>query len=67
LVLAPNPDWVRSLPNAKLPDRSDFTTYAQDWQARVKVWTTAARAAQQLADEFAQWLERPDLERVQGL
>ena len=67
LVLAPNPEWVRSLPNAKLPDRSDFTTYAQDWQARVKVWTTAARAAQQLADEFAQWLERPDLERVQGL
>ena len=67
LVLAPNPDWVRTLPNAKLPNRSDFTTYAQDWQARVKVWTTAARAAQQLADEFAQWLERPDLDRVQAL
>lgn len=67
LVLAPNPDWVRQLPNAKLPDRQDFATYGQDLAARVAVWTQASRAAQQLADEFAQWLERPDLNQVQAL
>jgi hypothetical protein len=24
VVLAPDPHWVRTLPNAKLPDRNDF-------------------------------------------
>ena len=24
LVLAPRPEWVQSLPGAKLPDRTDF-------------------------------------------
>ena len=59
IVLAPNPDWVRTLPNGKLPDRSDFVTYAHDWDARVKVWQQAASASQQLADEFAAWLDKP--------
>jgi hypothetical protein len=64
VVLAPNPEWVRTLPNAKLPDRQDFTTYGQDLQARVGVWTAAASAAQQLADELADWLADPTPERV---
>jgi hypothetical protein len=67
VVLAPHPEWVQTLPNAKLPDRRDFTTYGQDLQARVKVWNAAARAAQQLADEFAHWLERADGSRVNPL
>ena len=67
LVLAPDPQWVRTLPNGKLPDRSDFTTYGADLPARVAAWTTAAGAAQQLADEFAQWLQHPDLSRIQPL
>jgi hypothetical protein len=67
LLLAPDPEWVKTLPNAKLPDRTDFTRYATDLPARIQAWTTAARAAQQLADEFAQWLERPDPAEVQAL
>ena len=67
VVLAPNPEWVRQLPNAKLPDRNDFFTYGQDLQARVQAWSAATRAAQQLADEWAQWLERPDPGVVQAL
>jgi len=64
VVLAPNPDWVRTLPNGKLPDRKDFARYGQDLTARVQVWNAAAAAAQQLADEFAQWLDRPDTTRI---
>lgn len=67
VVLAPDPEWVRSLPNAKLPDRTDFARYGTDLQARVKAWTTAASASRQLADEFAQWLEQPDASRVEAL
>jgi len=67
VVLAPNPEWVQTLPNAKLPDRQDFMTYGQDLQGRVKVWKAAASAAQRLADEWASWLDRPDPAQVQPL
>ena len=67
LLLAPDPDWVRRLPNGKLPDRTDFTRYANDLPARIQVWSTAARASEQLASEFAHWLQRPDPGQVQAL
>jgi hypothetical protein len=67
IVLAPNPEWVKTLPNGKLPDRKDFMTYDRDLSGRVKVWNAAARASEQLAAEFAQWLVRPDLDRLQPL
>lgn len=67
LLLAPNPDWVKTLPNGKLPDRHDFTFYGNDLAGRVKAWSTAVAASVQLADEFAQWLQRPDPGRIQAL
>ncbi|MEY2862078.1 MAG: hypothetical protein RL392_2536 [Pseudomonadota bacterium] len=67
LLLAPNPEWVKTLPNSKIPDRTDFTHYGQDLAGRVKAWTAATSASQQLADEFAQWLERPDPGAIQPI
>jgi hypothetical protein len=67
LVLAPNPEWVKTLPHQKLPDRTDFARYGTHLAERVKAWSAATAASRQLADEFAQWLERPDLGRVQAL
>lgn len=64
VVLSPHPDWVRTLPNAKLPDRRDFTHYGTDSGARAKAWLSAIRTSQQLADEWAQWLARPDMAQV---
>lgn len=58
LVLAPRVDWVRRLPGGKLPDRTDLQRL--DHAERMRVWKASAQAAQQLADEFAVWLERPD-------
>jgi hypothetical protein len=55
------------LPNGKLPDRTDFTRYGPDLAARVTAWSAATSASQQLADEFAQWLEHPDPSVVQPL
>ena len=64
IVLAPNPEWVQTLPNGKLPDRSDFVTYANDLPGRIQAWTGAAQASQQLADEFSQWLHKPHATEV---
>jgi hypothetical protein len=67
IVLAPNPEWVKTLPNGKLPDRSDFVTYASDFEGRVKVWNDAVRASEQLAQEFSDWLNHPNIAAVHRL
>ncbi len=64
IVLSPHPDWVATLPRAKLPDRKDFAHYGTDTAARVRAWSAATSASRQLADEWAEWLRRPDLGRV---
>ena len=64
LLLAPRPEWVQTLPNGKLPDRTDFTRYGNDLPARVKAWTAATSASARLADEFAAWLRAPDVSQV---
>lgn len=58
VVLAPDPEWVRKLPDGKLPDRNDFLRYGNDAPARIKAWSTAAQEARRLADELADWLHR---------
>ena len=67
IVLAPNPEWVNTLPNGKLPDRSDFVTYASDFEERVKVWKEAVRASEQMAQEFADWVSHLNIAAVQRL
>ena len=67
VVIAPKPEWIAQLPRAKLPDRNDFKHHGRDLVARVAQWTACASAAQQLADEFAAWLDRPDMAQAQIL
>jgi hypothetical protein len=52
VLLSPNPEWIRSLPNGKLPDRKDFKAYGADHAGRIANWTRAVRESQRLADEF---------------
>jgi len=67
LLLAPNPEWIKTLPQGKLPDRQDFTHYGNDLSARVQAWSQAVQMSRQLADEFQAWLDRPDPAQLQPL
>ena len=67
VLLAPKSEWIAKLPRAKLPDRQDFAHHGRDLAARVAQWNTCTSAAQQMADEFAAWLEKPDMAEVQTL
>ncbi len=67
IVLAPSEEWIKKLPRGKLPDRTDFAHHGTNLAARVVQWSGATGAAQQLADEFALWLEKPDLSHVRAL
>ena len=67
VLLCPSEEFVRSLPQRKIPDRRDFKTFGSDWQARETAWKTAISAAQQLADEFAQFAQKPCLSSIEAL
>ncbi len=54
VVLAPAPEWLRTLPGGKLPDRGDFKAYGDDHAARERAWRRALAESQRLADEFAE-------------
>lgn len=56
VVLAPRPEWIATLPHGKLPDRTDFQTYADDESTRERLWRQAVAQSAQLADEFADWV-----------
>jgi len=56
ILLAPNPDWVKTLPNGKLPCRADFK--ALPVEQRKRDWTRAVAECRRLADDWRQWLER---------
>jgi hypothetical protein len=59
VLLAPHPEWVRTLPNGKLPDRNDFKHYGDDFDGRVKAWSLALAESRRLADEFEALVSRP--------
>ena len=63
VLLAPNPAWVKSAsPNAKLPDRSDFKAYGDDFTGRARAWQGAVAESQRLADEFAVLVRQASIE-----
>lgn len=68
IVLAPTPEWIATLPQGKLPDRTDFKSLAHDHAGRMRIWSRAVAESQRLADELAQWLhDGGPLDRVSPL
>lgn len=64
LLVAPSDEFLRSLPNGKLPDRNDFKFYGLNHDERIRTWTRAIGEAQRMRDELAEFVRRPDLARV---
>jgi hypothetical protein len=56
IVLSPNPEWIATLPNAKLPDRADFKLFGDDVAGRVATWSRALKESERLRDEFTAWV-----------
>ena len=56
VLLSPNPAWVRTLPNGKLPDRTDFMRFGDDTAGRIDAWSRAVAESERLRDEFAAWV-----------
>ncbi|MGB5722371.1 MAG: hypothetical protein WBM34_16890 [Woeseiaceae bacterium] len=59
ILISPSAEFVAKLPNAKIPDRSDFAKYTP--KERVIAWRSCVAACEQLADEFNEVLESDQL------
>ncbi len=57
VLLSPHPEWIATLPNAKLPDRSDLQRYGDDLAGRTRGWQIAVDESERLAETFAAWVE----------
>ncbi|HXA46200.1 MAG TPA: patatin-like phospholipase family protein [Burkholderiaceae bacterium] len=67
LLISPSQEFLQTLPRKKLPDRQDFHHYGLDHDARIKNWKQAINEGQRLRDEFAAFVDKPDLSMVHPL
>lgn len=66
ILISPSREFVATLPNGKIPDRTDFVKHTP--AERVRLWATCVAACEQMADEFVEVLERDQLAgRLQAL
>ena len=59
ILISPSAEFVAKLPNAKIPDRSDFVNFTP--AERVTAWRTCVAACEVLADEFNEVIEKEQL------
>lgn len=64
LLVSPSRAYLAKLPHGKLPDRSDFKRFADDFEGRHAAWRRAIAESARLGDEFLAFAERPDPSRV---
>jgi hypothetical protein len=59
ILICPSEEFVSRLPNAKIPDRTDFVNMSQDH--RMRSWRNAVAACRELADDLADVLDKGQL------
>ena len=59
ILVCPSPEFIARLPHGKVPDRHDFVNFAP--AERERNWRRAVAMCRELADEFADVLERDRL------
>jgi patatin-like phospholipase len=64
VLIAPGREYLAKLPHGKLPDRGDFKRFMGDDAGRMKYWRAAIAESGRLADDFMDFVRRPDPARV---
>ena len=52
IMLAPRRDWVKALPDGKIPSRQDFPKYRKNEAERFEKWHEVVRRSHALGEEF---------------
>ena len=59
ILVSPSDEFVATLPNGKIPDRTDFANFEP--AERVRIWKQCVSACQAMADEFHEVIEKDQL------
>jgi len=59
ILICPSAEFVSRLPNAKIPDRTDFVNMTEEH--RMRSWREAVSACKELADDLADVLDNGKL------
>lgn len=59
ILVSPSDEFVSRLPNAKIPDRTDFLSYTPS--ERIRIWRTVVAECERLAEEFNDVIEKGEL------
>lgn len=65
VLICPSVQFIKSLPYGKIPDRTDFTTMTP--KERQAYWQRVFIASEQLAQEFAQFYQTQDINRIKNI
>jgi len=60
ILASPSREYLDRLPQKRLPDRSDFKLFVDDYEGRMKNWRFAMEESERLAEEFRAWCASPD-------
>ena len=61
VMVAPNPNFVRALPDAKLPSRQDFTKYSRREDVRFDKWQAIVQQSDALGERFMELCKTGDI------
>ena len=59
ILVCPSPEFIAALPNAKVPDRTDFVNFSE--AERMRLWRNAVDQCRVLADELNDVLDKGQL------
>jgi hypothetical protein len=57
LQVYPGPDFVRLLPDGRIPDRNDFMTFVDNPSERIRRWDEVSKLSEILGEEFLEAVE----------
>jgi len=52
IIISPSKKFIESLPDAKIPDRDDFSTYIDNNALRIEKWHNISYRSKEIAEEF---------------
>ncbi|HDQ04503.1 MAG TPA: hypothetical protein ENN23_08095 [Deltaproteobacteria bacterium] len=64
LMVYPSEKFIKTLPDEKVPDRTDFTTYIDDQDTRIRKWNKAVELAAPLGEEFLELVESGKIKKA---
>ena len=57
LMVFPSQSFIENLPGGKVPDRTDFVTFIDDQETRIKNWRKAVELSAPLGEDFLELVE----------